>query len=407
VPPNHDCVVVGAGLVGAAQALALSRIGLDVVVVDARERLPSGSGGDVRGLAIAPSSRGVFEHLGLWQRLAERVMPIRHIHVSDQGRFGFTRMSASDADLDALGYVCPADHLMHTLEAALIEQCEVRWRTEVDGIETLSGAARVRVQGAEGVAEISARLVIGADGPGSRVRDTIGVATHTRDYRQSAIVANLTVEHPYHETAFERFTPQGPLALLPIETGRHVAIRCCPDTAADRLMALDDRQFLCELEAGFGHRFGAFTDLGKRTAHPLILNWADRIVDHRVALVGAAANNIHPNGAQGLNLGLRDVASLANCLARARAAGDDIGGESTLAEFALNRQPDHRAVVRFTDGLAQLFSSRLLPLAVLRDAAMVFFDITPAAKRWLIRRGTGLFAEQATLAHGSLRNVKS
>ena len=404
--PDYDCVVVGAGLVGAAQAVALSRLGLDVIVVDARAPLPNGPGADVRGLAMAPSSRCVFEQLGLWQRLEQRVMPVRHIHVSDQGRFGFTRLNASDADLDALGYVYPADHLMHTLEEALIEQCEVRWRTEVDGIETLPTAARVLVHGAAGGAEILARLVIGADGLDSRVRNAMGVATHTRDYRQSAIVANLTVQYPRHETAFERFTPQGPLALLPIATGRHVVVRCCADTAADNLMALGDTKFLCELEAGFGHRFGAFTELGKRTAHPLVLNWADRIVDHRVALVGAAANSIHPNGAQGLNLGLRDVASLASCLARAREAGDDIGGESTLAEFARSRKPDHRAVIRFTDGLAQLFSSKLLPLVALRDAAMLILEITPPAKRWLVRRGAGLFAEP-TLAHRWVSDAKN
>jgi 2-octaprenyl-6-methoxyphenol hydroxylase len=393
VRSDYDCVVVGAGPVGAAQALALKRLDLNVAVIDTRAPLRKAPGDDARGLALAPSSRRVFEELGLWAVLAERVMPIRHIHVSDQGRFGFTRLSAADVDLEALGYVCPADHLLQTLERALVDRCEVRWGTEVDGIETGSELARVRVKDAVGMAEISARLLIGADGVRSRVRQAIDVTTHSRDYRQSAVVANLSLEHPCHETAFERFTPAGPLALLPVATDRHVAVRCCATAGVEEMLDLTDARYLAELEAGFGHRFGAFSDLGHRTAHPLTLTWSDRVVDHRVALVGAAANCIHPNAAQGLNLGLRDVAGLAACVRRTLSTHGDIGAEACLSDFAGGRRADHRAVIRFTDGLAQVFSTRLPPLGVLRDAAMLAIDMTPPAKRWLIRRAAGLFAE--------------
>jgi 2-octaprenyl-6-methoxyphenol hydroxylase len=393
VQPDHDCVVVGAGLVGAAQAFALSRLGLNVAVIDTRGPLQEAAGGDVRGLALAPSSRHVLQRLDLWDALAMRVMPIRHIHVSDQGRFGFTRMSARDVHLDALGYVCPADHLLHALETALTGRCEVHWRTEIGAIDTATDHVRIGLQGVGGTREVRARLVIGADGSRSRVREAIDVTTHTRDYRQRAIVANLTVEHPSHETAFERFTRAGPLALLPIARGRHVAVRCCADSAADALLALSDEQFLAELEAGFGNRFGRFSALGTRTSHPLLLSWADCIAARRVVLVGAAANSIHPNAAQGLNLGLRDVAGLAGCLARARGADRDIGDTAVLAEFARGREADHRAVIRLTDALAQLFSNRLPLLGALRDCAMLAIDITPPAKRWLIRRAGGLFAE--------------
>lgn len=392
MPPDYDCVVVGAGPVGAAQALALTQLDLTVAVIDARAPVRQGSGDDVRGLALAPSSRRVFERLGLWPQLRGRAMPIRHIHVSDQGRFGFTRLSAADLDLDALGYVCPADHLLQSLQSALTGQCEVHWRTEVDGIDTASEVARIRVKGTAGTAEITAHLVIGADGFRSRVRAAIGIATHTRDYGQSAIVANLTLQHPCHETAFERFTREGPLALLPIANGRHVAVRCCASARVCELLELDDARFLAELEAGFGHRFGAFGDLGSRSSHPLVLAWADRVVDRRVALVGAAANSIHPNAAQGLNLGLRDVVGLAACVEDARSAHEDIGAQRCLRKYAHDRRADHRAIIRFTDGLARLFSTRLPPLGALRNAAMLAIDMTPPAKRWLIRRAAGLSA---------------
>lgn len=397
--PDYDCVVVGAGLVGAAQALALGRLGFKVAVVDPRRASRETPGGDVRGLALAPSSRRVFQQLGLWQALAARVMPIRHIHVSDQGRFGFTHLSAADVALDALGYVCPADHLLLTLETALEEQCEVYWETEVADIDPVDDAVHVGLRGAAGTQSVSARLVVGADGLESRVRDVIGVATQTRDYQQSAIVANLTVEHPQHETAFERFTRAGPLALLPIASGRHVAVRCCTSGTAEELLAQSEERFLAQLEAGFGNRFGTFSELGARRGHRLVLSWAERIVDRRAVLVGAAANSIHPNGAQGLNLGLRDVAGLSACLARARRCGGDIGGEQCLMEFARARKADHRAVIRFSDGLAQLFSTRLPLVGALRDCAMLALDITPPAKRWLIRRASGLFAE-AGIANG-------
>jgi len=400
VQPDYDCVVVGAGLIGAAQALALSRNNLKVAVVDIREPLRGEAGGDVRGLALAPSSRRVIEGLDLWPKLAPRIVPIRHIHISDQGRFGFTRLNAADVDLDALGYVCPADDLLNVFEAALVEQCEVSWKTEVDGIDIAPDIARVRLRGESGATEITTRLVIGADGMGSPVREAIGVATQTRDYRQCAVVANVSLQYPVHETAFERFTVSGPLALLPLAGGRHVAIRCCGDTAVDELLKTSDEQYLNQLERGFGYRFGKFSDLGKRRSHKLVLGWADRVVDQRVALVGAAANTIHPNGAQGLNLGLRDVAVLADSVERSQRTGGDIGGEECLSDFARQRVNDQRDVIRFTDGLAQIFSSKLPLLGPLRNIAMVATDISPASKRWLIRRASGLFAESSLASAG-------
>lgn len=396
--PDYDCVVVGAGLVGAAQALALHQRDLSVLVIEARQPLSQVPGGDVRGLALAPSSRQIIEALGLWSLLAGQLALIRHIHVSDQGRFGFTHISADDVDIEALGYVCPADHLLRVFETALVERCAVRWGTELTSIDVGSDCARIRLKGESGPAEITARLVIGADGMHSRVRDAIGIATHQRDYRQSAIIANLNVQHPVPDTAFERFTPCGPLALLPLVSGRHVAVRCCADADLDRLVGLNDEQYLTELEAGFGHRFGALRDIGQRRTHKLVLQWADRVAEHRLALVGAAASTIHPNGAQGLNLGLRDVAELATCVGRVRSRGGDIGDAVCLADFADKRRVDRRDVIRFTDGMAQIFSSKLPLLGAMRDMAMLAIDVSPLAKRCLTRRATGLLSGSAPAA---------
>lgn len=398
--PDHDCVVVGAGLVGAAQTLALRKLGLDVVVADARGPLTASTQGDVRGLALAPSSQGLLAALGLWKDLEGCLTPIKHIQITEKGRFGAIRLNAQDAGLDALGYVCPADHLLATIEAALTTSGPVQWRTALQSITFSPDAATVSLLRDGEVTQLSARLVIGADGPHSPVREAIGVSSRTRDYPHSAIVANVTLEFPLPETAFERFTSDGPLALLPLDGARYVVVRCCENDSVAEFLNLSDAQFLATLESDFGHRFGRFTDLSQRSMHPLSLSSADRIADRRAALVGAAANSIHPNGAQGLNLGLRDVAGLTLAVKQALNAYEDIGGVRCLAEFSRSRLGDQRAVVRSTDSLARLFSSALPPLGLLRNIAMVALDTSPVAKRWLIRRATGLFSSSALLSVG-------
>lgn len=389
--PDIDCVVVGAGLVGAAQALALRQLGLTVVVIDTRNPLGGEPGGDVRGLALAPSSRNVLVGLGIWPTLAGHVIPVEQVHVSDQGHFGATLLQAQDIGVDALGYVCPADRLMQSLEAALVESIPVRWRTTIERIEAGAHAATVTLR-SDGVGEtLSAALVVGADGAESQVRELLGINSRMRDYHQHAIVANLRVAGIDAHTAYERFTNHGPLALLPIGRERHVAVRCCAEADLERLLALDDNTYAAELLRAFGSRFNHFSELGKRSHHPLRLARAERITAARAVLVGAAANCIHPNGAQGLNLGLRDVAALTAALQRD--PGGDPGAPAQLAAYADSRAADHRNVRRFTDALAQVFASRLPFMPTLRNVAMVAFDIMPPAKRAIIRRACGLFGE--------------
>ena len=346
--------------------------------------------------ALAPSSRNILRGLGIWPALAGHVIPIEEVRVSDQGHFGAALLQARDVGFEALGYVIPADRLMHAFEAALVAAVPVRWQTTIESIETADPTARVTVRTGDVAETLSTALVIGADGAGSRVRELLGIPTRTRDYRQHAIVVNMHVAGVEPRVAYERFTPHGPIALLPIGHERHVAVRCCAAADLDRLLALDDASYAAELLAGFGSRFRDFSALGKRSHHPLRLARAQRITAERAVLVGAAANCIHPNGAQGLNLGLRDVAALAAAL-----RGEphrDPGAPAHLAAYADSRAADHRNVLRFTDALAQVFASRLPFVPVLRDAAMVAFDMMPPVKRALIRRACGLFGETPLLA---------
>lgn len=393
MPPDYDCVVVGAGMVGAAQALALHRFGLKILVIDGREPLGGEPGGDVRGLALAPSSRNILTALDVWPAVASRIRPIATIKVSEQGGFGAAEMRAADVGFEALGYVCPADHLMHALEAALTSSVEVRFETSVHDIRVVDDAAVVTVHNEHGATTHSAALVIGADGAGSRVRDILGIKTTSRDYDQHAVVANLSIDGIEPGVAYERFTSDGPLAVLPVAGNRYVAVRCCRGRELERLLAVDDSTYLAELEAGFGYRFGDFAALGERRHHSLRLKRSLGITGDHAVLVGAAANCIHPNGAQGLNLGLRDVAALAAAIKRAVGDSRDPGGADTLSAYAQAREADHRAVVRLTDSLAQVFSSALPLMPTLRNFAMLAFDLTPPVKRWMIRRACGLFGE--------------
>jgi 2-octaprenyl-6-methoxyphenol hydroxylase len=222
----------------------------------------------------------------------------------------------------------------------------VLWRTTIDGISITADRAFVHVHDNAGAKTFSARLVVGADGAGSQVRAAANIGCKTRNYRQFALVANVTIEDIAAETAFERFTRNGPLALLPITPARHVAVRCCHESELGELLALGDAAYMHELKRGFGFRFGRFADLGRRSHHPLMLSTAERLVAPRVALVGAAANAIHPNGAQGLNLGLRDVAGLAACVKHARDNGDDIGDEACLTAYSRKRRSDSAPLFR-------------------------------------------------------------
>ena len=369
----------------------MQRLGLSVLVIDARKPLGGNPGGDVRGLALAPSSRNILAGLGVWPALAGYVVPVEEVRVSDQGGFGAVRLHARDVAFEALGYVCPADRLMHVFEAALVDAVPVRWETTIDNINVVDEAAVLSLRHGGIEETITTALVVGADGAGSRVRELSGIRTKTRDYHQHAVVANLHVTGIEPHTAYERFTSQGPLALLPIGRERHVAVRCCAEAELERLLRLDDDAYAAELLRGFGSRFGKFSALGKRTHHPLRLARAERITAARVVLVGAAANCIHPNGAQGLNLGLRGVAALAAVLRRDPDA--DPGAATRLATYADSRAADQREVLRLTDTLAQVFASRLPLIPALRNAAMVAFDIVPPAKRWMIRRACGLFGE--------------
>ncbi|MEE9597980.1 MAG: 2-octaprenyl-6-methoxyphenyl hydroxylase [Acidiferrobacterales bacterium] len=401
---DYDIVIVGGGLVGMSLASALGRSGFRIAVVEAKEwQSPVAPNQEGRTLALAYGSRRIFEGMGLWSQIvAQGVTPIKRIHISDRGRFGITRLDATDAGIDALGYVVQTTALAAVLYHAVQDHESIdlispaAMKDLVFSIDSVS----ITVQHANRERKVSARLLVGADGGRSRVRSLAGIGTHEVDYDQTAIVTIVTPEAPHDNVAYERFTDSGPLALLPMQDQRCTVVWSTHRQQADSIMAWDEAMFLQQLQERFGDRLGQFLKVGKRVAYPLVLARVDQDVRARLALVGNAAHTVHPVAGQGFNLGLRDVATLSQILVEAARDGRDIGDAHVVGKYLSWRQRDTRAVTAFTDGLIRLFSNSFMPVAVARNFGLMATDLLPPLKRFLIRRTSGLAGPLPRLARG-------
>ncbi|MEQ8492682.1 MAG: FAD-dependent monooxygenase [Gammaproteobacteria bacterium] len=389
MPPEFDCIVVGAGLVGSAAACTLAASGRRVLVVERRaplHTLPD----DVRALVLAPASVQVLGRCGLWPALAPHAAAIRRIHISERGAFGRVRLDAAEAGLAALGWSCPADVMLREMNGGLVhgDGIEVRWSTRFIDARARDDAIEVELATPAGEARVSARLLVGADGARSAVRHAAGIELDSVDYGQSAIVANLEAPALAADLALEHFTDEGPLALIPRGGARFVSVQCLAREHAQAAASLAAPEYLAQLAARAGQRLGPLTALGPRRLHPLARQRARSLTGARTVILGNAANTVHPNGAQGLNLGLRDVAALDAALR----AADDAGASEALAAYAALRARDHRAIGGFTHAAAQAFASTLLPARCARRVVLGALAHVPALRRALVAELSGLGA---------------
>ncbi len=400
---DFDCLIVGGGLVGASLATALRDLPIRIGVVEAvpvtADQQPSY---DDRGLGIAPASQRILQAIGCWEALAKEATPIREIHVSDRGHFGTTRISAKKLGIDQLGHIVIGRALGKVLQNAIMtaENTEFICPGTIVSIENRPDHIHVVIQEGEKTRTASIRLLIAADGGQSRVREMLGVKTETKDYGQTAIVTNVTPELDHNHTAFERFTTSGPLALLPSTEGRCVVVWTAETDCAQKIMQLEESDFLNRLGDRFGHRLGNFIKMGTRRSYPMRLIRAKNLVGLRFAIIGNAAHTIHPNAAQGLNLGLRDVACMAELIADAVRRGKDLASPDLLNTYSDTRQRDHQQVIRFSDGLTKLFYNDNPLLIAMRGLAMLGVDLIPPAKRALVRRAMGLAGNCSRLIRG-------
>jgi 2-octaprenyl-6-methoxyphenol hydroxylase len=400
----HDIAVAGGGLVGASLALALAPLGLRIALVEAAAPGTADHPSfDERTTALANGSVRVFRSLGVWRHMEREATPIRRIHVSDQGRFGTARIDAVEQGLESLGCVVPNRVIGAALQRGLREcaSIDVFAPARVLGSELEDGWRRLRfeIDGTE--RQVAARLVVAADGARSMVREQAGIAAEHWEYGQTAIIATLVSQRFHDHVAYERFTPEGPIAVLPLADGRCGLVWTRHPEQAARLLALPDDAFLAELQQAFGFRLGRLLSVGRRQSYELGLWRAERHVGERLAVVGNAAQALHPIAGQGFNLGLRDAASLAEVLADAIADGaNDTGAPGPLAAYSTWRDQDQRRIVAFTDGLVRLFATPFGPLRMLRSAGLLAFDALPPAKSALARLSVGASGRIPRLARG-------
>ncbi len=402
-PPDYDLLIIGGGMVGASLACALAEQALKIGVLEAAPwKTDEPPSYDDRGLALSPVSQRILAGIGIWPHIQAHATPIEHIHVSDQGNFGFTRLDARVLGYVAFGHVVAGCQLGQALLSKLAAHDNVDLispgRIEALQSQPQHMLARVIAGGFE--RGLSARLLVAADGGESNTRTLLGVQSREFDYRQTAVVANVSLAAPHNNTAYERFGPSGPIALLPLGGQRAVAVCVAGGEEASALLVMGDTEFTERLSVRVGHRFEPCLRVGRRRGYPLKLVRALDQAGPRFAVIGNAAHAIHPNAAQGLNLGLRDVATLAECVIDACRAGEDPGAYSMLHRYAEMRRADQRRVIAFSHGLARLFGNDLCPLVIARDLAMCAIDMIPALKRALVRRAMGLSGPLPRIARG-------
>lgn len=379
VDRDIDILVVGGGLTGAALMLALADAGFSTLLVEAKPVSEHANAHfDARSLALSPASMRILQMLGVWPLLQDSVAAIDTIHVSEQYHFGSARLHGEEKN--PLGHVVEMHHIDRAL-CQLLDQKRILAPAWVTAINSTAGTATIT--GPTGDTTVQARLIVAADGTHSSIRALCGLKTQIKDYAQHAIVANIGLARPHQQCAYERFTSTGPLAMLPLTGQRSSLVWAMPPNDAARLMDMPDSGFLNHLQRAFGYRLGRFTRAGQRMVYPLQQVLMPEQVCDKVVFVGNAAHTLHPVAGQGFNLGLRDIAMLAQCLVR-----EGLGPEM-LQTYQQSRRYDQTAITRFTNGLVELFTSQLPGMGLIRSAGMIAVDNSPVLKKLLARYARG------------------
>jgi len=351
---------------------------------------------DARSTALSFSSRLIYEGIGVWEGLQEWLCPIERIHVSSRGHFGSTLLQASDYDWPALGYVVENAWLGNALVQSLYRQgrVEVRSPARVASASVSAGGFALQLEGEEAT-RLEAALLLVVDGAGSGLREQLGLAITEKPYRQHALVANVVTAQPHGGCAFERFTDQGPLALLPLLPAvdgqqRSALVWTLPPEEAARLQQCAPEQFLRTLQGRFGYRLGRLVQVGERHSYPLSLLKCSEQVRQGLVVMGNAAHALHPVAGQGFNLALRDVAELAAVLADGVALGLCPGDLGLLQQYQQRQLTDQERTIEFSDRLPSLFMQGDPVLGLARDLALAGLDIVPPFKREFVRYAAGV-----------------
>ncbi|MCU7937822.1 MAG: 2-octaprenyl-6-methoxyphenyl hydroxylase [gamma proteobacterium symbiont of Bathyaustriella thionipta] len=400
--PHFDIIIVGGGMAGATMALALAPLKLSLAVIEAHpyqdeKTQPSF---DDRCLALAWSSRQIYHAMGIWDKLAQcdgdGFAAIKHIHISDRGHLGITRLDHQKEGVPALGYVVESrvvgEVLLHEMQNT--DNISIFSPATVQQVETSTEQVKVSIQFEQKTQSMTAGLMIVADGVNSRTRASLGIQINQQSYAQTAIIANIETEMPHQNVAYERFTDSGPLAVLPLTRNRCSLVWTARDDQVADIMAMNDAEFLSALQQRFGYRLGQIIRTGRRAAYPLVLMTINNDTlahQNRIALIGNAAHGVHPVAGQGFNLGLRDISALAELIAAEmqHTKQGDPGNKDLLTAYWQWRQADIRQVTNITNSLIKLFSNQSTPLAVLRNSGLLMADIMSPLKHAIAHEAMG------------------
>jgi 2-octaprenyl-6-methoxyphenol hydroxylase len=387
---QYDIVIVGGGLIGMSMAVALADAPCTVLLLEQNKVAPVNANMlDLRTTGLTRSSEKVFSYLGLWEKLSEQVTPIERMDISEQGNFGAARIDSHEHDLNPIGYMVPNQVLMTLLSQQVQQQANltVLAPASLQALEYDDDGHTIEINHDGQKEHYRARFIIGSDGGNSKVRSLLGIGSEHKRYKQKAIVTNVRPQLKHNNIAYERFTAHGPLAILPIPENYCALIWTQPEDKAGYYLEVDDNKFLQELQKAFGFRLGKFLEVGKRSAYPLSLSVSNKLISERAVLIGNAAQAVHPVAAQGFNLGLRDVQTLAEMLRQ-----DDFNLQSMsllLEKYQALRMPDRKHVVRLTDGLTKLFAPQIWPMKFARSLGVRIIGSSPSAQRSLLQRNLG------------------
>jgi len=396
---DYDLVIVGGGLVGATLASALRDSGLQVALIEAKPE----SAAIARGQAYHVNllSNRIFEGIGVWEDMRQGVNPIEQIWLSDANYSGIVRFLVGDLQTKVLGYVAEHRVLLDALQNFLRQCPNVTYLcpAELVEIDYQSNGVSLTINQAGETQHIWTRLLVAADGARSSIRKAAGIQTRGWQYWQSCVVAFIQPEKPHQNIAYERFQPDGPFAILPLPNNLCRIVWTAPKAEAEAIAALDDEEFLARLRRRYGDQMGELSLVGDRYVFPVQLMHSTHYTQSRLALVGDAAHCCHPVGGQGVNLGIRDAAALAEILQKAHQQGKDIGEQDVLQQYDRWRKLENLVILGFTDLLVRMFSNTFLPLVVIRRLGLLAMQTIQPVKITALRLMTGLLGRVPILTH--------
>lgn len=400
---TYDVAIIGGGLVGLSLSLALAQAGLSSLLVEARDLKKAQLGGeDLRTLVLSHASCQFLTALDIFSQIKAFVTPVEHIFVTEFGHIPQAKLSASEQGLPALGHVVALPALLSALRYAVFDNklITVISPGKLVHVQKQEDAVDLQVELENQSAHYRAKLLVGADGTHSKLREFFKIQTEQHDYQQTALLCKVTLEKPHTNTALECFTKEGPLALLPFIKQQLGVVWVTHKDNIDKRLALSDTDFIEALHKKVGYRFGIFSGVTQRTTYPLIRQNAKLLVKNRFVLLGNAANTLHPVAGQGFNLGVRDIAILADILHQAKQASLDVGEAFLLQRFVALRKSDHQFITRFTDTLAKLFVSQNPLVASLRNLSLLNVALQAPLRKKLLSRTVGHINNSPPLLRG-------